>query len=739
MNKLLKKYGSLISGILMVATCLTACYEEPDGSQLFDADEMTLNQLIQQDADLSAFHAILQKCGYDKKISTYQKYVCFAPVNDGVSIYLDSLYNDVNIRCPHNGIQENAAFTSLSVMDKVALMSDSLCEDLAKYHLSADNFLQMNVNGPASCSTLILGRSISVSTFVDGPYSGLTSLNSSSAILKGGGDIEASNGYLNKCSKMIPRSDRLLDDQMKHDGDMNIFCQALQLTGFDKVIQQEKKDAVYELASQKPTDRDGNVLYCPSECKVRWTVFAETDKVMNANGIYNIDDLIKFANEKYGNCSGWYTYLAEKGITVSQGNDYTNTFNALNMFVAYHILRAGMRPDKICYEQNYTTKTWWNICFGYDAQEYFETMLPNTLMKIWCLNPHEKGSKELRINRYRQNNTLSDEYGTLGSDATHPILFDGLLIDRNNFTEGLNGYINRIDGMLVYDQYAVDAQKERLRLDSSTFLYETINNGIRLATSSEISVMNGGGNGNRVAFDNKYFDNIVCYNPNTLLRYNVMGGWRANNNDQFQGWAAYDFAVKLPHVPTGTYEVRIVYPPMGRGGLMQYYIGSSSKQEDMKALGIPFNAYEDPTLEGNSMAYESIKSADTDENTDYGITAGRNMKVRGYMYGPASFSRGLDKPVGQRADGKKLVYDPLDIYSAAKEHVGGSSSRSETAYGNMILRHIIGTVQIKQSEDVWIRIKNLISTDPDLGWSLDFIELCPVSIANNTEMPEDWY
>lgn len=741
MNKrIFKKFGACLAVAVMGAMSLTSCYEEPDTSQIFEADEMTIEDIIQQNEDLTAFNAILAKCRYDKKISTYLEYTVFAPVNDGVSVYLDSLYNDDNKRFPHNGIQDTQNFTSLPVLDKVALMSDSLCEDISKYHLSGETFQQINVDGATTCSTLITGRNVTANTFDKGEYAGKISLNGKVAIIKG--DIKASNGMLHICSGVIPRSDRTVDDQMSVTGDFKIFHEALQRTGLDKVIQQEKKDTTYTYYQTGPTDRDGNRIYCPSECLVKWTVFAESDAVFNANGIYNFGDLEKKCADWYENCASWYDYVAEKGIKVSTSTDYENEFNVVHMFIAYHILRAGMPIDKIVYEKNPKSQSSWNICFGYDPQEYFETLLPNTLMKVWQLNSNSTNAsrRTLLINRYRMNNTLTDEVGTFGSEATHPIIFPGVEIDRSTNEDGtvksietLNGYIHRIKGILLYDQNAKDAQNERMRLDSSTFLYEVINNGIRFASASEISTLNGGGNGDRVAFDNKYFENIECYNPSTLLRFNVMGAWRANNSDQFQGWDAYDFAIKLPHVPTGTYEVRICYPPMARGGLMQFYLGNSSKQTDMVAQGIPFDACANPTVPGNVMGCEQILTADELEDTDYGLASDQVMKVRGYMRAPASFSRGTYNTITD-----KLVYDPSDVYSAAKSVTGSTSCRSEWGYGTMMLRYIICTQKFEQSKDYWLRIKNLVN-DANLGWSFDFIELCPVGIANNQTMSEDWY
>ena len=244
--------------------------------------------------------------------------------------------------------------------------------------------------------------------------------------------------------------------------------------------------------------------------------------------------------------------------------------------------------------------------------------------------------------------------------------------------------------------------------------------------------MNGGGDGNRVAFQNNYFDNIVCYNPGTLLRFNVMGAWRAHNSDQFQGWDVYDFAIKLPHVPTGDYELRIIYPPMARGGLMQFYLGNSSKQSDMVAIGIPFDACANPYQDA-TIGYEDIISRADDETSDCGVESDQRMHVRGYMRAPASFSRGTYNTVTD-----PLTYSDDDIYSAASQIIGSTSCRSESGYGTMMLRRIITTQRFEQGKDYWLRIKNLVN-DTNLGWSFDFVELVPLDIVNNQNMSEDWY
>lgn len=739
MNKnIFKKGYSLFAVAVVGALSLTSCYESPDDVQPYGSEELTIEEIITSREDLTAFNAILKKCRYDKKLSTYLEYTCFAPQNDGVSAYLDSLYRDENKRFLHNGIAEAGSaeqFKALPVLDKVALMSDSLCEDICKYHMSGDIFEQIDIDGATSCSTLLTGRSITASTFTEGKYAGLSSLNGASAIVDG--DIEAINGRLHVCSDIVPRSDRTVDDQMGVEKDLAIFHEALQRTGYDKVVQLEKKDAKYPYAeSGQATNRDGAQLVCPTECLVKWTIFAETDEVFAKYDINNFDQLVEKCKEWYGNPT-WYDYIHETGKTISTDTDYENPFNVVNMFVAYHIIRAGMAVDKLVYEKNARTQSNWNLCFGYEPQEYYETLLANTLLKIWELNPTaaNTNNRHLFINRYRKNNTLTDQLGTFGSDATHPIVFKGVQIDRTEgrSVETLNGYIHRINDVLLYDENAKNSQNERMRFDSSNFLYELINNGFRFATGGDINAMGPNGDNSRVGFDNTYFDNIVCYNPSTLLRYCVMGAWRANNSDQFQGWDAYDFAVKLPHVPTGTYELRIVYPPMDRGGLMQFYIGNSPNQSDMVAQGIPFDACANPTPDGNIMGCTPILTYDEDETTDYGVESDQVMHVRGYMRAPASFSRGT-----YNTNTEKLAYDPSDPYSAAKSITGSTSCRSEWGYGTMMLRRIICTMDMQQGKDYWLRIKNLVN-DANLGWSFDFIELCPVTVYGSQTMSEDWY
>jgi len=273
-----------------------------------------------------------------------------------------------------------------------------------------------------------------------------------------------------------------------------------------------------------------------------------------------------------------------------------------------------------------------------------------------------------------------------------------------------NGYIHSLQDMLIYDELVPKGVlHERLRFDSTTFLVEFINNGIRMSNSTEMSALNGGGSGARVAFPLNYFDNVVSYTSENRFRYNVKGAYNAWQSDTFQGWGDYDLAIKLPPVPTNTYEFRIFYTPMSHGGMMQFYMGSSRNLQSMMALDIPLDVripISDPRI-GSTHFYEE---------DDLGVATDAALRNRGYMRGLFSY---VDHP--EYSDGNST------------DHNMRSDAR------NASLRKIMGRMVLKQSEEHWFRIKNVISDETDLKWQFDYIEFVPIDVVDNDTYSEDWF
>ena len=680
---------------------VVSCSNEPKGEDLFTETGKTINNYIVEDADLTSFEYILSKVDLDKALDAYGNYTCFAPTNAGVAAYIDSLWNDTEARIEHNGLRSNS-------LDG---LNDSLCNDIAKYHLVSGNaYTIVNLESAGGFNTML---GFSVSTDV---IDGNTVLNNVSRIISA--DNEAVNGIFHKIDKVIARSSRLISDEFAHIEGYSIFMEALKATGINEQLKGVDKGIKYTINDNYDINTSTFVktdaLYWPEECKLGYTIFAESDEVMAKNNIRSFADLVEFAKTQYQNAADWYDYVKEKGITISTGTDYTNPWNTLNMFIRYHILNANMDKNQLVFESG--TSVYWNynntICGG-EPYDYYETLLPKTLIKIWepqaAFTSTDGSSKRLYINRYRPNNTLTDEVGTLGSAAMHSPIRENIRINTTLNRQAHNGHIHAITDMLVYDSTVKrEVLHERLRFDSTTFLPEFINNGFRYNTMSEVSEMNGGGSGARVAFPLNFFDNVYCYNEQNKLRYNVKGAYRAYQADAFQGWGNYDLAIKLPPVPTGTYELRILYSPMQHGGFMQFYLGTSTDLGSMQILGIPL----DVRIPAED---ERIGWTDASQEDDRGIESDRALRNRGYMRGPISF-RGH-----------------ADSYIEAETGVGNCRTDN-----TQILRRILVTQQFKQSEEYWLRFKNMLSNGDALKWQLDFIEFVPIDVLNNGVYEEDW-
>ena len=713
------------AAIIATAAVLTGCNPEPDESDMYTSTGETAEDYISRKAELTSFNYILKRVGLDRNLSAYGQYTCFAPTNEAIATYINDLYNDEEAAVPHNSMTANS----------LEGLTDSLCNDIALYHL-ANGVLTSVELGSGNTVRTMLGRTFS--SAISAKFQGQVALEEEAVLIEP--DTVVTNGIVHIIDKVVPRSNRLISKELERIKEYSIFMKALEMTGLIDSLARVKKDADYEMPDAETEDNGSNAgkrCYHPEECLIKYTIFAEPDEVMipilQKEGFTgDINGLIQYANKVYNGAEAWYDQLAEVGLwsetkkefvkTVSTANDYTSRNNALNMFVAYHLLYAGMPVDELVWEYNGRWSDTWNYVNGCGPFDYYETMLPNTLMKIW--QPVWQQSATY-INRYVQNNTLTDQLGELGkagmgSDAMHPVVREGVRVTRSSSNyptnvQAYNGYIHGIQGMLVYDRVVPQGVlHERLRFDSTTFLPEFINNGIRMARNSEIAVRSKDNHGGRVAFPLNYFDNVVSYTKENRFRYNVKGAYNAWQGDTFQGWGNYDLAIKLPPLPTGPYEFRIFYTPMDHGGMMMFYLGSSSRLSSMVPLDIPLDVRiksSDPRI-GSTYFYEE---------DDYGITTDAAMRNRGYMRGLYSYKDHVDR---------EPVTDPLCASSLNQR----SNQRNES------LRKIMSrSLNVKQSEEMWFRIKNVIPDETDLKWQFDYIEFVPLDVVGNTAYSEDWF
>lgn len=696
---------------------LAACNPEPDESDLYTFTGETIESFIAKDSTLTAFNYILSRVDFDKTMATYGSYTCFAPINSGVYAYVDSLYNDTQAAMPHNGMEKpkdatygDNDYASQPAEERLKWLTDSLCLNIAKFHITTTYRNLVSMTGSTTPIYTMLGRVIKISS-----ETGQVVLGDKATIISS--DNEAVNGLVHIVDQVVPRTDVSFPTLFeRNQEEFGIFAKALEMTGLiDSILTETRGEMEFKQMSRE--NYSGN-LYPASgvgstgkiECKEGYTIFAESDEVFKANGINNINDLIAYANQVYGNAPDWYDYLREKKMTVSTGDDYTERNNALNMFVAYHIINAKISDDWLVYEKG--SNAYWNYAPDADPYDYYETMMPHTMMKIWA--PHDVGTgKTLFINRYQTFNTLTNELASPGTN--HEVVKRGINIVRklsngkSASLEADNGWVHRIDGLLLYDE---DVPKrvlnERMRINCTSLFPELITNDIRSIATSDGRIPSGY-DGSRHGIPAQYFKNMIHYNNNVCLAYCVHGAWRCWESDQMQFWGTYDLAFKLPSVPSGTYEIRVVYAPMSYGSFMQYYIGTSSSVSSMLPIGLPFDAtvpVEDPR----------VGLTNPGEEEDMGIATDIAMHNRGFMRGPYS-------------------------YCGHAESTGWTTTNNgRFEWGtSMTVRYVLGRIDLNQGNENWLRIKTLNTDKSTNPVGLDFVELVPTSVVDNQQYAEDWY
>jgi uncharacterized surface protein with fasciclin (FAS1) repeats len=688
----MKRFCIILS--LLSVVVFNACKEDIDEANLYTFTGETIEDyLANRSEQFSSFNYILSRIGYDKILSAYGTYTCFAPNNEAVAEYLDSLYDDpVNTDLPHNGMTARG----------LEGLTDSLCEDIALFHLLNTKVMGVNMGNNMTIKT-ILGRD--VNTAIDAETGALL-INRASAVTSMDNELE--NGVLHEINCVIRRSNMLICGEMEnHPEDYTLFSQALAVTGLADSLTAE---------SRTDFDRVDNTrnFFVPEVCEMGYTIFAETDATLAAQGITNLDQLKAYADSVYGNCavqgSGWYDYARNNHIEISTGTDFKNPWNTLSMFVRYHILEYKIPYGNLVNARNEVSKV--------TLVEYYETMLPYTLLKV------TRNSGRLMLNRWVANSSLTDMVAELGSASMHEVKFPGIELQGiRGQIQAKNGYIHPVNGMLAYEERVPrHVLNERIRIDDTAIFGEMMSNSYRGITYTKVKALNGGKQGtdgrhancDYMRFPPRYFKNMAIYNGEDTRLYYFPGrddtwssGWSNYQEDEFNCMGNYDFAMRLPPVPDGTYELRLGYTAENERGMLQFYLGSSSELTSMKALDIPLDMRIIPTNDQVHLTPDVYTGwCDWTKLDDKGIESDVNMRNLGYMRGPLFYTLGINT-------GNYARNNPKD------------------------LRRIIAKQEFKQGE-YWLRFKSVID-NPQGEFHLDYIEFCPENVYNNTQYVEDMY
>lgn len=708
MTKFIHKIGGMMALAALGVASFTSCSEEIDDSNLYTFTGQTVIDYLRSDSTLSDIAKISDRAGMSDRLSAYGTYTCFAPTNEALKVYIDSLYNDKKSD-NHNGLYAGEVPAD-SVMNRLwkSEKCDSLCKDIIESHVTGQKKTTNDFLTGADI-TMMLGN-----THTPKRVNGEITMDGTTHFIKT--DQEVENGIVQVIDRLFYRSTNYIIDEMDAMGCYGLWVEALRKTGIDKILQENIRTKGISWFNIEPETKYPFADY-PTKCKVGFTIFAEPDEVLKKEGINTFADLVARANQEYANCKNWYSYVEDAGINVSTGNDYTNQWNALNMFIRYHILHYALSTDKLVYS--------YNELKDMDVYEYVRTLLPGTMFKLTGIKDPGGNVGEIRINRQLNTPTLTSDPGNTNRNGTayleaNQVIDEGILVGNSkiNSRQASNGYVHPISGVLAYKETVPNkVLNERLRFEFMSLFDESMTNRYRGYTGADLKSFFGRTDRNitAVRIPEGYFENMVIYNGDASRVYYLTKD-QANGNYGYDCWndyqgdelyckGAYDFAIKLPPVPKdGTYELRFGYVNNGLRTIVQFYLGHSSDRSTMTPCDIPLDQNVD--LKSTTVGW-------TDPNTDgdNGASVDKAMHNRGWMRGPNYFSN--------------------------KKYGEGSTARFKSDGGQHHIRRVVTKQYFKQGEENWFRCKTAMPENTEAEFELDYIELVPVNVYNHPSLTED--
>ena len=688
------------------------CTESVDTSARYVFKEDTILSYLEKHPAYSSYVDILQKVNIsiisDSKVSQLLSargvYTVFAPTNDAIQKYLESLVEEGLITEPSWD-----AFPSEHKADSIrkVIVFNSIInggDETNAFYYSSDF--------PNDKDEFVLGTLNDKKLSVRRPQSQPDSIyiNDDCPVSVDQRDILTINGIIHQVEKVIAPKDitaadyiqECLDEQK--DGYLTCF-RVIQACGLLDELRQVR-DEVYETLYQTGQIKDlvgmtsygfaeGDVASAPKHRLYGFTIFAETDDFWRSEGIDPQDpDLLPklmqwiLDNKQY----------SEDDIFTTD-DKYESEDNLLYQWITYHILPMRIPKGKLVfhineYGYNLSRPNFYTI----PVYEYYTTMGKRRLFKLI-----ESGaSNGVWINRFPI--TDNGRHGTgeeIGCEADK----EGSRIDTESDLAILNDMANcniyPISAPISYnDQTRDNLHKERIRFDGMSLFPEAMNNDIRLKKASEEKYKHVYIPNTVSAYN--YFENMQQNEDMNFVYYNAWNDdWCNLHRDEMKAVGRFDVMFTLPPVPRrGTYEVRYKVLANANRGVAQIYFGSDP--ERLPVAGIPIDLTMDcrNDLDAKKVGWED----DNPNDDDVSAEIDKRMRNNGYMKGPQSINSN---------DGTER----------------GKNDREN-------IRHIFVRQTLDPNETYYIRLKSVLDSDRK-EFYMDFIEYCPKEVYDNPNTPED--
>ena len=690
---MIKKISYICCGLVTLGTLLvnSGCTEKIDDSNLYTfTGEMMVDHFENNQDIYGSYLTLLGKVHPSKKSKSTMRdlldarghYTCFAPTNEAIERYLDSLMHLEHPMVSSTVVEE--------VPDSVAnmIVFNSIIDNG-----SSEAYATTDFNEGALNTTTMNDRFVNITYGNSADGATQIYVNANSLITEK--DIEVENGYIHEINKVLSPSIATVADLIISTENLTFFGELLNLsTWTDSLL--AYKDEDYELNNElagKKRDQSGlsgwNGSY-PEHRYFGFTVFVETDSVFKANGINNVHDLKEYlrANAYYDENTSW-------------GDDYDKPNNAINQFVAYHILPERLIWDRLVIFSNEIGFTNSNPNdgrnFRVNVWEYYETIGQHR--RSLKITGTRDGKRINRHSEYELTKTYKERSATVDIPGVM-ILSNNGAFDNN----ALNGYYYPIQDILLWtEQVPKKVLNERMRYDVCSLLPELMTNNHRRDHNQawyypyDYFTSKAGGSG-AIPIMSESTDFAYLSNYQNEGFSNTSGGtWTNYQADEFNIRGKYDFVMKLPPVPyTGTYELRYGVNANENRGMAQIYLGTNPT--NLPAVGIPI----DLRIVGTDPAigWVSDKDLGTDEEIQ---NKDKQMRNNDYMKGPAYFYPG---------------------------EVSGRDCPTST-------RKIIFRGQLEAGITYYVRFKSVLEST-STQFFFDYLEIVPKSIYNGEKAEDKW-
>lgn len=674
--------------LLIASVVLTSCKDEVDESDLYTFTGSTITSYLEESENYTDFAYICSKVRLSLRsestisqlLSTRGNYTVFAPTNEALHHYLDSIF--------------------LTKDYDITQLPDSVAQDIARNAIidngTKNAYLTTDFMVGALEQTNMNDRYVTISyTNEEGNAKATTLINEHSRIVAP--DIEVTNGVVHGIDGVLQMSNAYLPDLIEQTPNMKIFAYLLRQTGWDKKMEQYRDEDYEQNHEENGTDINGNTYPYPAHRYIGYTAFVEPDSIFVVkwgvpepeveNGILqNGAEILEAIKEK---CAKAYPNATDANLTSEE--------NPVNQFVSYHLLPERLTLDKLVIHHAEMGYAYNNPSqLSIDCFEYYETMCTSHRRLIKLTEGKQTDGK--RINRhckYRTDVSIGEFFEEY--DVDRP----GILIQESNkgyVSNALNGFYYAIDDILIYDDDVPNTVlNERLRWDVSSLLPELMTNGYRLISDNQSRPFPAG-----------YFSTM---STSEACKYWYMP-YYSSTVDNYQGdehnvRGQYDMVLRLPPVPYhGTYELRIAAPTNTSFGMAQLYLGTNP--DNLQPIGLPLDLRQ-------NYANPNIGWEQDTEDWDHNYENDKVLRNHGYMKPP--FHDGI-----KNAGGTVIT----------------ESMRNTTRYaGNLRMRKIVyqGTIS---PDDVWyIRVKSVLE-NTNLSFLWDYLEWAPKWVYSGAEPEDIW-